>query len=231
MRAALVVLLSLVARLSLAWQTPPPPRVPVIARRTVLALFTPAAAHAFDLPTLDGIQGAMVPFTVEDPDAVRTYAAQANPDRSRQYICALYAINEGDMGSLQAMADGEWALADLVDGDSLRTLLHRAAQVGNEPAVKLLLRLGSPIDAYTKLQETPLHLAVRNNRLACVKALVEAGASTSALYSKDDDTALSLARKYRFQSIVEYLTSKGAPEGQPRVPIALKIDAGLRPGR
>ena len=107
------------------------------------------------------------------------------------------------------MADGGWALAEIAD-DSGKTLLHRAAQVDNESAVKLLLTMGSPLDAYTSFKETPLHLAVRNNRLACVKLLVEAGASTSAPYGKSGDTALALATKYRFESVVEYLKSKGA---------------------
>ena len=62
-------------------------------------------------------------------------------------------------------------------------LLHRAAQLGNEPAVRLLLKAGSPLDPYTAFRETPLHLAVRNNQLACVQALVEAGASLLPLTS------------------------------------------------
>jgi len=37
----------------------------------------------------------------------------------------------------------------------------------------------------------------------------EAGASTAALYSKTGDTALTLAQKYRFESIVEYLKGRG----------------------
>ena len=200
------------------------------SRRAVLGalISLPATANAFDLPSIDGVRGAMIPYTLEDPEAIRKFAARANPDDQRQLVSALYAINNGDTASLQAMAEGQWALAELVDKESLRTLLHRSAQVGNEPAVKLLLKLGSPIDAYTKLQETPLHLAVRNNRLPCVKALVEAGASTSALYSTDGDTALTLAKKYRFTSIVEYLESKGAAGGQPKVPLALQMDAGLK---
>ena len=70
---------------------------------------------------------------------------------------------------------------------------------------------GSPIDAYTSFNETPLHLAVRNNRLGCVKLLVDAGASTAAEYGKNGDTALSLAQKYKFEPIIDYLKSKGAP--------------------
>ena len=57
------------------------------------------------------------------------------------------------------------------------------------------LKAGAPIDAVSSFVETPLHLAVRNNRLACVQLLVEAGANTAAEYGKNGDTALSLAQK------------------------------------
>ena len=169
----------------------------------------------------------MIPYSLDDPMACRSAAAMANLDKQRQLVAALYAINNGDMASLQAMADGGWALAELVDGDSGRMLLHRSAQVDNEPAVKLLLKLGSPIDPYTSFQETPLHLAVRNNKLACVKALVEAGASTSALYSSNGDTALTLAKKYKYEDIVLYLKSKDAAEFQTRVPLSLRLDSAF----
>ena len=207
---------------SLALHTSPPPResAALTSRRSILATTsaalisgTTAAAIAFDLPPpKDGLVAAFNPYdlkALEDPEVRRTYAAKPNPDVPMQQSSAYYAVSNGDIESLQAMADGGWKLAELAD-DSGRTLLHRAAQIGNEPAVKLLLKEGSPLDAYTAYKETPLHMAVRNNRLACVKVLVEAGASTSAVYSTNGDTAVTLAQKYKFQSIVEYLTSKGA---------------------
>mmetsp|Transcript_43030 Transcript_43030/g.132585 ORF Transcript_43030/g.132585 Transcript_43030/m.132585 type:complete len:223 (-) Transcript_43030:176-844(-) len=172
-------------------------------------LVSPTAARAFDLPLLDiSLTAAMIPYTLEDAEARRRYAAKANPPLPRQQACVNYAVTTGDIESLQAMAEGGWSLADLVD-DGGKTPLHRAAQQGNEAAIRLLVKAVSPIDAYTQFRETPLHLAVRNNRLACVKLLVEAGASTAALYSKTGDTALTLAQKYRFESIVEYLKGRG----------------------
>lgn len=177
------------------------------SRRSVLAtaaaaLLSPAvAANAYDLPP---------PTEMTDPVALRKYAAMGNPDKKQQQGSAFIAITNGDMPTLQAMADGGWALGELAD-DAGKTVLHRAATVGNEPALRLLLKAGGPIDAYTSFNETPLHLAVRNNRLACVKLLVEAGASTAAEYGKNGDTALSLAQKYKFEPVIEYLQSKGAP--------------------
>jgi len=133
-----------------------------------------------------------------------------NPETVAQLSPAFEVVNNYDMESLQAMADDGWALTELAD-DAGRTVLHRAALIGNEEAVKFMLKQGSEIDAYSKFKETPLHLAIRNNRLACVRVLVEAGASTSLEYSTTGDTALSLAEKYKHRSIAEYLGSKGAP--------------------
>jgi ankyrin repeat protein len=47
------------------------------------------------------------------------------------------------MGSLQAMADAGWALGSVKDSAG-KTPLHRAAQVGNAPAVELLIKYGTP---------------------------------------------------------------------------------------
>ena len=186
-----------------------------VLARTGAALLSPAAgASAFDLPPRDGFAGAVSPYTLDDPMACRKYAAMANPDKLKQQASAFFAVSSGDIGSLQAMADNGWALAEIVD-ESGTTLLHRSAKVGDDSAVKLLIKAGSSIDAYTTFMETPLHLAVRNNRLACVKALVEAGASTAAVYGKSGDTAVTLAKKYKFESIVDYFKSKGVASAEP----------------
>ena len=50
-------------------------------------------------------------------------------------------------------------------------------------------------------------MATRNNRLDCVKALLDAGASTS-IKTVGGDTALSFANKYKFQPVADALGSK-----------------------
>lgn len=100
-------------------------------------LVSPTAARAFDLPLLDiSLTAAMIPYTLEDAEARRRYAAKANPPLPRQQACVNYAVTTGDIESLQAMAEGGWSLADLVD-DGGKTPLHRAAQQGNEAAIRL----------------------------------------------------------------------------------------------
>ena len=107
-------LLSLEAGLTLA------SRRSVLAT-TAAALLSPAAAvRAYDLPP---------PTQMEDASARRTYASMGNPDKSKQQGSAFIAVSNGDMPTLQAMADSGWALAELAD-DADKTVLHRAAQVG-----------------------------------------------------------------------------------------------------
>ena len=161
------------------------------------ALVTPLAGRAFDLPALEEF---------DDPKARKFAARQPNPPATKQQWAAFYAVTTGDNDSLTAMADNGWELAKVSDTAG-KTVLHRAAQVGNTPAVALLLKQGAKIDAVTQWKETPLHMAARNGKLDSVKALVEAGAQVSK-ETIGGDTALSLARKYKFGSVEEYLAGK-----------------------
>ena len=100
-------------------------------------LVSPTAARAFDLPLLDiSLRAAMIPYTLEDAEARRRYAAMANPPLPRQQACVNYAVTTGDIESLQAMAEGGWSLADLVD-DGGKTPLHRAAGGGNVDCIEV----------------------------------------------------------------------------------------------
>jgi len=153
------------------------------------------AANAFDLPSLEAF---------DDPKQRKYYASRPNPDASKQQSLAFYAVSTGDQTTLQLMVDNGWEITKVSDSAS-KTVLHRAAQVGNTPAVALLLKAGAQVDAVTQWKETPLHMAARNGKLACVKALVESGASLDK-QTIGGDTALVLSRKYKMASIEEYLS-------------------------
>jgi hypothetical protein len=119
---------------SLALRAPPH----MVSRRSVIVttVLSPTAVSAFDLPPPDGLVAAFNPYDIkalEDPNVRSKFAAAPNPDKARQQSSAYFAVSNGDIDSLQAMADGGWALAELAD-DNGKTLLHRAAQIGNEPA-------------------------------------------------------------------------------------------------
>lgn len=133
-------------------------------------------------------------------------AKKPNPGLRKQQSSAFYAVSTFDQGSLEKMLEGGWELNSCKD-EAGKTVLHRAAQVGNGPAVAALLKSGSNIDAVTQWKETPLHMATRNNKLPVVKALVDAGASTS-LKTYGGDTALEIATKYKFKDVVAFLQDK-----------------------
>jgi len=177
------------------------PNAAPCSRRAVLAgTFAgalPLSASAFDLPPLE---------EYDNPKARKAAAARANPGPGKQQSTAFYAVSTGDLTSLEAMVQNGWDLTAVKDSAG-KTVLHRAAQVGNAPAVALLLKSGSPVDPQTQWKETPLHMAARTNRLDVVKLLVEAGASVSK-ESGSGDTALALAQKYKYAAVAEYLAGQ-----------------------
>jgi hypothetical protein len=171
-----------------------------VSRRALLggavAFTSSSAASAFDLPPLEEF---------ENPRSRRSFAKMPNPPVGKQQSSAFYAVTTGDIQSLESMADAGWALADVKDSAGKR-VLHRAAQVGNAPAVKLLIKAGAPVDSVTTWDETPLHFAVRNGHVEAAKELIASGASTKRLTYGGDD-ALTLAKKYKKTSMVDYLSS------------------------
>jgi hypothetical protein len=175
----------------------------VTGRRSALcggalaALAHAAPGTAYDLPPLgEGF---------DNPRLRARFASKPNPMPSKQQGDAFYAVSTNANGELQKMLDGGWKLAELED-TAKKTVLHRAAQVGNTGAVEVLLKAGAPVDPLTAWKETPLHLATRNGKIDAVKQLVSAGASTSAV-TVGKDTALELSRKYKKRDVEEYLAA------------------------
>ena len=78
--------------------------------------------------------------------------------------------------------------------------------MGNTGAIQLLIDAGANPSVTNKFDESPLHFAVRNNRLPAVKLLIGAGADR-AQKTFGGDTALVLAQKYRMKTVEDYLTS------------------------
>ena len=166
------------------------------AAAAAAAVFSTTAATAYDVPPLT---------SYDDPAIRKTFAARPNPQLKSQQTAAFYAVSTGDMPTLTAMADAGWDLAKACDHTG-KTVLHRAAQVGNAPAVAVLLKAGAVVDGTNTWDETPLHMATRNGKLPVVKQLVESGADVSKK-TYGGDTALDLAKKYRMTSVEEYLTA------------------------
>ncbi|CAL5416341.1 unnamed protein product [Camellia sinensis] len=106
------------------------------------------------------------------------------------------------------------------------TVLHVAAQFGNQKYVKIILEKGASSSLLRCLNidgETPLHIAAREGHLDIVKALIECakrldheevesggGAAKEMLraQNKDNDTALHMAVRNRHSGVVELLTKE-----------------------
>ena len=161
----------------------------------VLSAASPAA-FAFDTPDLTAF---------DDPKAKALFADKANPGLAKQASASFYAITTGDLISLKKMLDAGWNLGEACDTAG-KTPMHRAAQVGNTGAIQLLVDAGVSPSVTNKFDESPLHFAVRNNRLPAVKMLVGAGADR-AQKTFGGDTALVLAQKYKMTAVEDYLTS------------------------
>lgn len=81
-------------------------------------------------------------------------------------------------GNLSAIS--EMATPELVNEHATLgyTALHWAAQCGQAEAVKLLLSLGSNVNAVCDMGETALHLASERDFVDCAKALVKGNINT-----------------------------------------------------
>jgi ankyrin repeat protein len=79
-----------------------------------------------------------------------------------------------------------------VPGESAETLLRRAANEGDEAAVRLLLEQGAAVNAADEHGATPLHEAASSGQEAVVRLLLEHGADVNAA-DKYGETPLRIA--------------------------------------
>ena len=104
------------------------------------------------------------------------------------------------------------------DVDTL-TPLGFAIRGGNSEIVKILLEAGADIHVkpYTDSNQTLLPLAIDRNHLEIAQILIDAGIDLNAI--DNGWTALDLARKRRYESMVQLLTTAGAV-GDRKIEIA-----------
>jgi ankyrin repeat protein len=108
--------------------------------------------------------------------------------------------------------------------------LHFAAQKGHEDLCKTLIALNADVNARLNRDAvwhinipvgefTPLHLAVRANKLDAVKALIEQGADKYAL-TQDQKNVLDIARIHNYKDLVAYLEPQFTEE-LPATPLPI----------
>jgi len=84
------------------------------------------------------------------------------------------AASEGKIGVVKYLASKKEVNVNAAGQKSGRTALHWAAMRGREACVKYLLQQHADVNVADKKGETPLHLAVANNKLGVVRQLLNA---------------------------------------------------------
>ena len=107
---------------------------------------------------------------------------------------------------------------NLVDGLG-RTSLHCAAEGGHEKCLVLLLDSGGEelLEERDDNGFTCLHIAIKSNRLRCVRNLLQIGADTKAI-TLDGFTAFDIATNHKFRKMQSLLVTfmKESPSKLPR---------------
>ncbi|KAK7736026.1 hypothetical protein SLS63_003546 [Diaporthe eres] len=111
-----------------------------------------------------------------------------------------------------------------------RTPLLEAVAGGHEPVVRQLTDTGARVDAADMLGDTPLILATRQNSVAMVRILLEAGADPNVCDWRRGQTPLSLASEKGRDDIVDLLLHHCAAvslaDDEGTVPLAHALKGG-----
>jgi hypothetical protein len=190
-----------------------------------------AAAHRGDLAAIGQALAVRADPNVRDGYG-RTALHVATFARQRGAIRAL-AKSGADLGALEnnrydavtiaSVADDEQTLALLLElGASARlttsrydgTALIAAAHLGHDGVVRQLIQAGAPLDHVNNLHWTAMIEAIvlgqgGPRHVACLKALLDAGANTQ-LADREGRTPLQLARARGHAEMVRLLEARGA---------------------
>jgi ankyrin repeat protein len=88
-------------------------------------------------------------------------------------------------------------------------LLHKAAEKGHDAVIRTLVHKGFPCDELDDAKQSALHIAVKNEKLCAIDALLELGKDPD-IYNGDEETPLYCASKEGKLQIVKKLVDGGA---------------------
>ena len=123
----------------------------------------------------------------------------------------------GDTALMVASLAGQLEVVKLLFAAGARmdtrgwTALHYAAFSGSPDIIRFLVLRGADKNALAPNSDTPLLLAVRNNKTDAAKALIDEHADLS-YRDQNGLSVLALAKAKGEQEIVELLSKAGAPE-------------------
>jgi hypothetical protein len=190
-----------------------------------------AAAHRGDLAGLGQALGSRADPNRRDaygrtPLHVATFARQRGAIRALAKAGADLGALENDRYdavTIASVADDEETLALLLElGASAKlttsrydgTALIAAAHLGHDGVVRQLIRAGAPLDHVNNLHWTAMIESIvlgqgGPRHVACLKALIDAGANTQ-LADREGRTPLQLARSRGYAEMVRLLENAGA---------------------
>ncbi|KAH7283637.1 hypothetical protein KP509_34G017400 [Ceratopteris richardii] len=105
------------------------------------------------------------------------------------------AIVEGDLQHVRLLLEFRPQLINENLSRNMESPLHHAASSGQTDVLLLLLEKGAFVDALNHQKQTPLILACRNGRIACIERLVEWNANILIFDASHGRTCLHYAAK------------------------------------
>lgn len=105
------------------------------------------------------------------------------------------AVGEGDLQHVRLLLEHKPKLINVKLPRSVSSPLHYAASHGQPDVLVLLLEKGASVDALNHHKQTPLMLACKNGRIACIDRLVEWGANVLIFDTSHGRTCLHYTAK------------------------------------
>jgi ankyrin repeat protein len=115
------------------------------------------------------------------------------------------------------------------------SLMQMAATVGRSGVIRALSVRGANVNDRNEIDETPLHMATKGNKLDAMKVLLQLGASVNARVKQVGHTPMHYACMYGYKEATLLLLESGGDAHLPnttvlgRTPLETAKDSGHRP--
>ncbi len=143
-----------------------------------------------------------------------TSPVSIQPNQVKQLITA---ARKNEISQVRQLLAEQPDLVNRQEDTAGNTALIAAATAGNDDMVSLLLDFDADPNTANKYGDTPLHAAVRKNRIHAVRELLVYGANPQAVKSSNGETPLSIALDKGNEAIVQLLLGEEVREVSPAV--------------
>jgi len=144
------------------------------------AIATGADVNARDRENISALHWAVISMSTDVVRVLIEHGARVRTVNAYHQTPLHSAVFRGSFECLRIMLGGEFETSSrILDMSNMEGIqkqencLHLACEFGNVRIAKLLLQSGADVDFQNVNNETPLHLAVKQNMKKCVQFLVE----------------------------------------------------------